>query len=168
MINIFTDGACSGNPGPGGWGMVVFKNAETIISHNYGHSETTTNNREELKAIISALKYCELNKEETYVIHSDSAYCVNMINDWIYKWYHNGWKRAKNKDIENLDLVQELYKYLNTDFYRNQIKVEKVQGHKGIIGNEMADWLATGKIDYFEWYGINNNYINYIPTFIPM
>ena len=79
---------------------------------------------------------------------SDSAYCVNTINDWIFKWSNNNWKRSNNQPVENLDLIQSLYKYLIKDFWNCQVL--KTRAHVGIIENEMADALATGNFDKYE------------------
>lgn len=152
-INIYTDGSSRGNPGPGGFGVVAFIH-ENDKYPDYSFSrpslEDTTNNREELKAILSAFEYAErLQKSDfykdyelTFIIHSDSAYCVNICNDWIYTWARNNWMNSKKKTIENIDLIQNLYKYLNKDFFPCQ--VVKISGHSEVYGNELADALATG------------------------
>ncbi len=146
MISIYVDGSCRGNPGPGGYGVVV-------CEHNWGappedykvlyaHQERcdkTTNNREEMKAIIYALKVYGPFEP---TICSDSAYCVNTFTKWMDGWKRNGWRRAKNQPVENLDLVQE-YDKLKQKFHCDLIKVS---GHSGNFWNELADQLATGKI----------------------
>lgn len=141
MREIYVDGACKGNPGPGGFGVVELDG--DIIRYSYQKScEETTNNREELKAIIHALEIAdEYYGFETVLIYSDSAYCVNMINDWIWTWARNNWKNSKKKEVENIDLVKIIYNYINKDFYHCQ--VVKTSGHCGIAGNELADALAT-------------------------
>ena len=143
MIEIYTDGACKGNPGPGGYGVVAFDGDIIIHAFSEESNEDTTNNREEMKAIIHAFKFAEnyLNPNETVIVYSDSAYCVNMINDWIWTWSKNGWKNSKKKEVENIDLVKEIYKYVNREFFNCQ--VVKVKGHAGSAGNELADALAT-------------------------
>ena len=146
---IYTDGSCLGNPGPGGYGLVVtYRDNEgrRILLTERSRSQQTTNNREELKAIISAFEYMEeiLQAEDAFIIYSDSAYCVNMCNDWIRKWASNGWKRSKNQPIENLDLVQTIYNYLNK--FSFQCQVQKVKGHANDAGNELADALATDNL----------------------
>ena len=159
-IRIFyTDGACSGNPGPGGFGVVeltqiTFKKKSqmdnsvikevTIPNVNYCYSsksDLTTNNREELKAILHVFEIAAADPSNEYLVYSDSAYAVNMINNWIYSWAKNNWKNSKKQQVENIDLVQEIYKYLNIDFFNCQVK--KVSGHSGLLGNELADALAT-------------------------
>lgn len=140
MIEIYTDGDCSGNPGPGGYGIIVIINnkLEHAIS---SQSIDTTNNREELKAIIEAYKLAkQYYNDRDVIIKSDSAYCINMIKSWIWKWATNDWKGSNKKTVENLDLVQELYQYLQGF---NNIGVEKVPGHSNIVGNELADAAAT-------------------------
>ena len=141
MIVFYTDGACKGNPGPGGFGVISLQNNEILYDYAE-YCEETTNNREEMKAILHVFKLIEFSKvKDTVVIYSDSAYCVNMINDWIWKWANNGWKNSKKQTVENIDLVKELYKYLTIEFFPCQ--VIKIKGHCGIIENELADALAT-------------------------
>lgn len=146
---IYTDGSCLGNPGPGGYGLVIsYRDNEgrRIQLTERSRSSDTTNNREELKAIISAFEHMEelLQSEDTFTIYSDSAYCVNMCNDWIRTWASKGWKRSKNQPIENLDLVQTIYNYLNK--FSFQCQVQKVKGHANDAGNELADALATDNL----------------------
>ena len=158
QIKVFyTDGACSGNPGKGGFGVVqmgqvsfnkrnALGNWENVtlpsIEYYFGKvTEDTTNNREELKAIIHVMKLAAADPSSEYLVYSDSAYAVNVINDWIWGWAKNNWCNSKNKEVENIDLVKEIYNYLNIDFFNFQIK--KCKGHSGEIGNELADALAT-------------------------
>lgn len=142
MVNIFVDGACSGNPGPGGYGLVILKDDNIIQWRHSAFCDNTTNNREEMKAIIEAFRLADLGfPNEDVFIYSDSAYCVNMINDWIWNWSKNGWKNSKKKEVENIDLVKEIYSYINKEFYHCQ--VVKISGHNGEVGNEIADALAT-------------------------
>ena len=148
---FYTDGACSGNPGPGGFGVIELSICvrETYSSYvesyslNYEYSEQcehTTNNREELKAILYVLKLAAAHPEEGYIIYSDSAYAVNSINDWIRGWAANGWVNSKKVTVENVDLMQEIYKYIDLDNYL----IRKIRGHDGELGNELADATATG------------------------
>ena len=156
---FYTDGACKGNPGPGGYGVVEIVNTtykmknrktkeilkEVIVPEiKYFHSaqsDLTTNNREELKAIIHVMELAAADPNTEYLVYSDSAYAVNMINDWIWKWAKSDWYNSKNKEVENSDLVKEIYKYLTIEFFNFQIK--KCKAHAGLIGNELADALAT-------------------------
>ena len=148
---FYTDGACSGNPGPGGFGVIELSTClrETYSSYiesyslNYEYSERcedTTNNREELKAILHVLKLAATHPEEGYIIYSDSAYAVNSINDWIRGWAANGWVNSRKVTVENVDLMQEIYKYIDLDNYL----IRKIRGHDGELGNELADATATG------------------------
>lgn len=148
---FYTDGACSGNPGPGGFGVIELSTClrETYSSYiesyslNYEYSERcedTTNNREELKAILHVLKLAATHPEEGYIIYSDSAYAVNSINDWIRGWAANGWVNSRKVTVENVDLMQEIYKYIDLDNYL----IRKIRGHDGELGNELADSAATG------------------------
>lgn len=151
-INIYTDGSSRGNPGPGGFGVVAFiHDNENFPDYSYSEStENTTNNREELKAILHAFEYAMRlqnhpfykNLNLTFIIYSDSSYCVNICNDWIFTWARNNWLNSKNKTIENKDLIESLYKYLTIDFFPCQ--VVKTQGHNKIYGNELADAKARG------------------------
>lgn len=162
----YTDGACSGNPGPGGFGVVQIYTewretyAEYIESKSvpYMYSEqceNTTNNREEMKAILHVFEIAANDPDNQYTIYSDSAYCVNMINDWIWGWAKNNWKNSKKKEVENLDLVLQLYKYISKDFFNCQ--VYKCQAHSGIIENELADALATKNDVKFKKILVENN-----------
>lgn len=144
MVGIYTDGACSGNPGKGGYGVAIQKDGKIIHSHSF-FCEETTNNREELKAIIYAMEwaknYC---KNEDVIIFSDSAYCVNICRDWIYSWAKNNWMNSKKEQVKNLDLIKVIYYYLTSNFFACQVC--KVQGHKGEAFNELADALATNNL----------------------
>ena len=158
---FYTDGACSGNPGPGGFGVVWLNDTiipsvdsfgnmtqKRVIFIEYSDSEQceqTTNNREELKAILHVFKIAAADPDYEHIIYSDSAYAVNMINSWIYSWAKNNWLNSKKQVVENLDLVKELYSYLTIDFFNCQVK--KCPGHSGELGNELADALATENDD---------------------
>lgn len=152
---IYTDGSCQGNgksENTGGFGVVVLDNDENLI-YNYSKQTTnTTNNREELKAILYAmlqhgqkeLQPWEVRRLETPpIVYSDSAYAVNTLTNWMFNWERNGWKKADNKTPENLDLIQAYFS-LYQDGYR--IDLRKVKGHNNNKWNEMADQLATGQI----------------------
>lgn len=133
-ISIYTDGACSGNPGPGGWGAVlVYKDHEREI---FGGEKYTTNNRMELMAVIKAL---EALKEPCNVdIYTDSKYVCNGISDWIDKWVENGWKNSSRKDVKNQDLWRALLDKLGEHI----ITWNWLKGHAGHKNNERADELA--------------------------
>jgi len=138
-IIIYTDGACSGNPGPGGWGAIIFENDnKKEIS---GYSEVTTNNQMELIAAIKALEL--IDKPSEIELFSDSAYLINAFKeDWITKWQMNGFKTANNKDVANADLWSKLIEFNN----KHKIKWIKVKGHADNEFNNRCDQLATGEI----------------------
>ncbi len=138
-IDIYTDGACSYNPGPGGWGAVlIYRGVEKRIS---GFVPNTTNNRMELQAVISAL---DMLKEQCKVnIYTDSAYIFNAFtNNWIEKWQINHWKTSNKKDVLNKDLWEKLIEY---SAY-HQISWNKVKGHADDKYNNICDELARGEI----------------------
>ena len=135
---IYTDGACSGNPGPGGWGVFIENSGN--VTELSGRDENTTNNRMELKAVIEALKFFTINSKLT--IHTDSKYVMDGASRWIINWKKNNWKTAQKKDVKNKDLWIELDNLLNY----HDVSWVWVKGHDGIYGNERADYLATSVI----------------------
>lgn len=140
-IEIYTDGSCSKNPGPGGWAAIVYSNSnvEKII----GNSLNTTNNRMELKAVIEGLKYCDKIECESIYIYSDSAYVVNAIKkDWISKWKDRSWKTAKGDEVKNKEMWIELNKILKKIKQTKKLRIIKVKGHSDNINNALADKLA--------------------------
>ena len=142
---IYTYGACSGNPGPGGFGVVVLDNDEHYKTHHSEKSTQTTNNREELKAILWAfLKYGvpEGSWQGAPIVYSDSAYCVNTFNNWMFQWANHGWRKSDRKTPENLDLIQTFYNHYQNGY---RIDLRKVKGHAGNQWNELADKLAKGE-----------------------
>jgi ribonuclease HI len=139
MIEIYTDGACKGNPGVGGWGALIINGlAEDEI---YGGEKETTNNRMELKAVIMALE--KINNNEKATIYTDSVYVQKGINEWIDKWKVNGWRASNKKSVKNKDLWVELDE-LSANF---QLTWVWVKGHSGNIGNEKADNLANKGVE---------------------
>jgi ribonuclease HI len=139
-IIIYTDGACSGNPGPGGWGAVLFYGDK--MKEISGGEEATTNQRMELTAVVEALRALKV-RDWDVVIHSDSAYIVNAFRqDWISNWTKNGWKNSKKEDVAN----QDLWKALLEQIERNRVRIEKVKGHSGDRWNERCDELARNAI----------------------
>lgn len=140
-VTIYTDGACSGNPGPGGWGAVLmYKDNKKEIS---GAKENTTNNIMELTAVIEALK---ILKFPCHVdLYSDSAYVVNAFEKgWIYNWVKNNWKTADKKPVKNQELWEELYNLTKI----HEVKFIKVKGHADNPYNNRCDELATGAIEH--------------------
>ena len=133
---IFTDGACSGNPGPGGWGTVMISGG-AIVGRAYGREAHTTNNRMELQAIIAG--YRMLEPEEEMTLWSDSQLCVNTINRWAAAWERRGWRR-KGGAVKNLDLVKEAYQL---SLERPRATLTWIKAHNGSLWNEYVDTLAT-------------------------
>ena len=139
QVQAFTDGACSGNPGPGGWGAVLqFGDREREL---YGGADDTTNNRMELTAAIEALKAlkepCEVS------LTTDSTYVKDGITEWLVNWKKNGWKTAARKPVKNQDLWQQL----DDQASRHRIEWRWVKGHSGHPENERADTLANRGMD---------------------
>ena len=138
IINIWTDGACSGNPGPGGWGALIkYDNSTKEIS---GSEKNTTNNRMEMMAVIEALKY--IDTESKINIYTDSKYVKEGITNWIIGWKKNNWKNSKKNDVKNKDLWVEL----DILSQKHNISWNWVKGHSGNIENDIADKLATEAI----------------------
>ena len=142
LVTIYTDGACSGNPGPGGWGALLhFNGTEKELC---GGEAETTNNRMELMAPIKALG--ALKKPCTVTIITDSKYVKDGITTWIHNWKKNGWRNAKKKPVKNADLWQALEKATNG----HEVSWEWVKAHAGHAENERADALANqGMADFF-------------------
>lgn len=136
---IYTDGACSKNPGPGGWAFVVVE--QGIAIYNTGGSEKhTTNNRMELTAILEACKYIDTQPDTQWVIYADSAYCINCYSaGWWRKWMMNGWMTSQKKPVLNQDLWEALIPY----FQRPDISFQKVKGHANNQFNNIVDELAV-------------------------
>lgn len=154
MVTIYTDGACQRNgkkENSGGFGVVVIDEEQNIVEKYSKLCSNTTNNREELKAILYALiKYgtketaaWELHPQTPPVVYSDSAYAVNTLTNWMFSWERNNWKKSDKQTPENLDLIQAYYELYQKGY---RINLQKIKGHAGHKWNEMADALATGKI----------------------
>ncbi|PLS19909.1 ribonuclease HI [Neptunicoccus cionae] len=143
----YTDGACSGNPGPGGWGaMLIARDGDTILKTrelNGGEPETT-NNRMELLAAINALE--ALEKPSTITLVTDSNYVKDGITKWIFGWKKNGWKTAAKKPVKN----EELWKALDAATKRHNITWKWIKGHAGHAENERADELARQGMEPFK------------------
>ncbi|MEN8197315.1 MAG: ribonuclease HI [Pseudomonadota bacterium] len=133
-VEIYTDGACSGNPGPGGWGALLTFDGKT--KEITGGARSTTNNRMELMAAIKALE--ALKRPVAVRLHTDSTYLKNGITQWIHAWKAKGWKTANKKPVKNVDLWQRLEAAIE----RHRIEWRWVKGHSGHDGNERADELA--------------------------
>ena len=142
IVEVWTDGACSGNPGPGGWGAILsFKGKERELS---GGEAMTTNNRMELMGAISALE--TLTRPCTVALHTDSQYLRQGITSWIHGWKKNGWKTADKKPVKN----EELWKRLDAALKQHRIEWKWVKGHAGDEMNERADALARAGMAPFK------------------
>ena len=139
VIEIYTDGACRGNPGPGGWGALLIAGKHQKTMH--GGEPETTNNRMELTAAIEALN--ALKGHSNVILHTDSKYVMDGINEWMPNWKKRGWKTAAKKPVKNKDLWQAL----DEAVARHEIDWRWVKGHDGNPGNEMADELANRGVD---------------------
>lgn len=141
MVNIYCDGSSRGNPGLGGFGIAVVEN-NTYVDLYSKQYDNITNNQAELKALIFALGLATTKYNlDRVTIYSDSAYTVNLFNNWIFMWAQNGWLTANKEPIKNKELVLQLYEFTKKDF--PNFYVTKISGHSGIIGNELADAAAT-------------------------
>jgi ribonuclease HI len=138
-IEIYTDGACRGNPGPGGWGVLLIAGKHRKTMH--GGDAETTNNRMELTAAIEALN--ALKGSRKVVLHTDSKYVMHGITEWMSNWKARGWKTAAKKAVKN----QDLWMALDEAIARHDIEWKWVKGHDGDPGNEAADELANRGID---------------------
>ncbi|MDH4042506.1 MAG: ribonuclease HI [Gammaproteobacteria bacterium] len=138
-VDMFTDGACRGNPGPGGWGVLLrFRGVEREL---YGAERHTTNNRMELQAAIEGLK--ALREPCIVTVTTDSVYVKNGIETWLANWKLKGWKTAGRQPVKNVDLWQQL----DEQNQRHQVQWHWVKGHSGHRENEIADQLANRGID---------------------
>jgi len=155
-IEIYTDGSSLGNPGPGGWGVVIINNEELKIKNGKpkvtelgGFEKNTTNNRMELMAVIETLKYLcarqDLTHKYNITIFADSSYVLTGIQSWIHNWEKNGWRTANKKQVLNQDLWKELIALVRS--YGNKINWQKVKGHSGHVYNDRADEIATSKAE---------------------
>ena len=138
-VTIYTDGACSGNPGKGGWGAILIYAKET--KYMSGSKQLTTNNQMELTATIEALK--AILKPSNIALYTDSQYVKNGITSWIFNWKKNGWKTANKKPVANKDLWIELDKYVKI----HSVNWFWVKGHSGDHYNEIADQLAVNAMN---------------------
>ena len=140
-VLIFTDGACSGNPGPGGWGSIVLLPDGTVRELGDGIRETT-NNRMEMVAALRALAMLELKQQTSIVVYTDSVYLIKGITQWIWGWRSKGWKNAEGADVANRDLWEELLRQV-TRLKPSVIDWRYVRGHVGFPGNERCDEIAV-------------------------
>ncbi len=143
-IEIYSDGGCSGNPGPGGWAF-TFKADGIFEKESSGGDPATTNNRMELTAVIEALKACVPYQPDTIVINTDSQYVKNGITVWIKNWKRNGWRTAAKAPVKNKEL------WIALDELNSKLPVEWkwVKGHAGVEGNERCDAMVRIEMDTF-------------------
>lgn len=138
-VTIYTDGACSGNPGPGGWGAILMCNG--VQKEISGAKKDTTNNIMEITAVLEALKLLKI--ECNVKVYSDSAYVVNAFNQgWIYNWKKNNWRTAGKEPVKNQELWEELYNLTQ----KHKVEFIKVKGHSDNELNNRCDFLATSAI----------------------
>jgi ribonuclease HI len=140
-VVIYTDGACSGNPGPGGWGSVLLFNGHR--RELSGGDAETTNNQMEMMAVIQALE--SLKRPCSVMIYTDSVYVMKGMTEWIEQWKKRNWKTAAKKPVKNVELWQRLEQAVSP----HQVEWQWVKGHSGVPGNERADELATNAIHPF-------------------
>lgn len=145
-MKIYTDGSAHPNPGPGGFGVVVFDDEDNYLKSLSEQVQYTTNNEMELKAILFALKIFGAQANQDFIqpptVYTDSAYAYNIYTNWMYNWAKNNWLKADGKKPENLEIIKD---YFNES--KNKIiDLRKIAGHSNILGNELADKLATGKL----------------------
>ena len=145
-MKIYTDGSAHPNPGPGGFGIVVFDDDHNYLKSLSEQVQYTTNNEMELKAILFALKIFGAQANQDFIqpptVYTDSAYAYNIYTNWMYNWAKNDWLKSDGKKPENLEIIKD---YFNES--KNKIiDLRKIAGHSNILGNELADKLATGKL----------------------
>lgn len=142
QLIVFTDGACSGNPGPGGWGSIIAWSDGRVVELG-GGERGTTNNRMEMTAAIEALAQVPSNYASEISLYTDSTYLIKGITQWIWGWRARGWKNAEGKDVANRDLWEDLAEQI-TRLEDTKINWKYVRGHAGIPGNERCDAIAVG------------------------
>lgn len=139
VVEMWTDGACKGNPGPGGWGVLMRSGGHE--KELFGGDPLTTNNKMELTAVIEGLR--TLNRPCAVTLHVDSSYVMNGMQRWITGWKRNGWRTADKKPVKNV----ELWQALDAEVARHTVRWVWVKGHAGDPGNERADQLANKGVD---------------------
>lgn len=145
-VDVWTDGACKHNPGPGGWGAVLV--AGDVSLHLWGGTPETTNNQMELTAAIRALE--RLERRVPVRLHTDSTYVMKGIQEWIHNWKKRGWKTAAKKPVLNADLWRRLDELTG----QHEVEWRWVKGHSGDAGNELADALANRGVEQFARRGL--------------
>lgn len=138
---IYTDGACSGNPGPGGWGAIVLVDGIQVQELG-GGERATTNNRMEMSGVLNALEYIDEWKGNV-TIYTDSTYVIRGITQWVWGWKRNNWRTAEGKEVSNQDLWQRLFEVVQNRKGLGEISWNYVRGHRGTPGNERCDEIAV-------------------------
>lgn len=152
-MKIYCDGSANPNPGPGGFGVLALDKDEKICYHIYRESsQETTNNREELKAILYCMKHFGIltNGEDEFnfpIVYSDSAYAINSYTNWMFSWEKNNWRKLDGGKIENLDLISEYFELYQKGY---RIQLVKVKGHSGNKWHDFVDDLAANRIPRYE------------------
>ena len=141
-IVVFTDGACSGNPGPGGWGAIIVTPSGHVRELGDGDS-STTNNRMEMTAVKAALSHLR-NTEGDIKIYTDSTYVIRGITQWVWGWKRSGWKTAEGKEVLNKDIWEDLFSLVQARKSKGTLTWHYVRGHRGTPGNERCDDIAVG------------------------
>ena len=154
-MQIWVDGSAHPNPGPGGFGVIVLDNNENLLyNYNRQFKERVTNNEMEIKAILYSFLNYGVNINNSFltdipIVYSDSNYCVQVFNDWMFNWEKNGWIKSDKKIPENLELIQAYYDWYQKGY---RIDLRKIKGHSTNKWNNLVDLLATGKITTEEVY----------------
>ena len=141
-MEFYTDGSAHPNPGPGGYGIVGVEDNEAIFIKSKQYDGPVTNNEMELKAIVYVMLHFG-SKTSPPIVYSDSSYCVNTFNNWMFAWQKKGWIKSDKKVPENLEIIKAYYEWYQLGY---RIDLRKIKGHDGHQWNELADDLATGKI----------------------
>lgn len=148
----YTDGSALGNPGPGGYGYLVWDKKNNIVIEGGGHQDHATNNQMELKALLEVLEYISaLTEKHSAVIHLDSDYVRNGITSWIHNWKKNNWHTANKKPVLNKELWQQIDTTMQKAEKEHVIKLMRVDGHAGIAGNEIVDQIARTLAETQVW-----------------
>lgn len=148
-MKVYTDGSCLKNgrvDSSGGYGVVIFDDNDKYVSHHSHYEDNTTNNIQELKALVYGFIIAYSNPKEEVIIYTDSAYGLQVFDSWCPMWKRNAWRKSDNQPIKNLELIQEGYELYSK---LTNCRITKVKGHNNVIGNEMADALATGDMNKF-------------------
>ncbi|WCX68786.1 RNase H [Salmonella phage GSW6] len=144
-FHVYTDGACKGNPGLGAWALIVFNDNDDRLGSKSGFSKKTTNNEMELTAIVETLRWATKKDNRPVIIYTDSTYCKNGMESWMWSWQKKGWKKGDGEAPLNLELWKEAFELtqLYIKYHNTNPTFVKVKGHSGISGNEAVDALCN-------------------------